>query len=446
MKAQPESYASLVDADQGIVSREVFVNQEVFEQEIARIFARAWLFVGHESLIPNPDDYFVSRMGMDSVILTRDRQGNIHVLLNSCMHRGMKLCRHDQGNARALTCPYHGWSYSTDGQLVETPGELVGVPGLATHYHGQLDKKAWGLVRCPNVVNYKGTIWASWDKEAPPFLDYLGDMKFYLDAALDHRDGREGGSEVFGGVQKWRVKCNWKFAPENFIGDMYHDISHRSVDLVGIGPSAGKGRRDASRRRMTIGFPGLGHGLLGQLPHTAEDDYVPLYTKHPEVEAYFREVHAARVRNLGDRMRVQTSVGTIFPNMSFHGRQPRTIAVFHPIGPTEMEMWRFYLVDKDAPQAVKDATRHYYLRYSGPAGMTESDDLENWSYATEASKAPLARQHAYNYQMGLGHAQPIKDLRGAVQSGDVSEENQRIFYSRWADFMTGKSWADLIPG
>ena len=50
-----------------------------------------------------------------------------------------------------------------------------------------------------------------------------------------------------------------------------------------------------------------------------------------------------------------------------------------------MEMWRMYLVDKDAPDAVKEAARSYYLRYSGPAGMTESDDMENWTGATEAS-------------------------------------------------------------
>lgn len=69
------------------------------------IFAKAWLFVGHESLVPNPDDYFISRMGTDPVILTRDPQGELHVFLNSCPHR-MKLCRYDHGNNRTFTCPY----------------------------------------------------------------------------------------------------------------------------------------------------------------------------------------------------------------------------------------------------------------------------------------------------------------------------------------------------
>ena len=440
-----KSIDELVRADAGLVSRSIFVDDDIFKQEMAQIFSRAWLFVGHESLVPKPDDYFQSRMGSESVILTRDRQGKIQVMLNSCAHRGMKLCRYDHGNNRTFTCPYHGWSFSTDGKLVERPGELVGVPGYATHYKGELNKKEWGLKTVAQVVNYKGTIWATWDPDAPPFEAYLGDMRLYLDAALDHRNGGPGESEVIGGVQKWRIKCNWKFAPENFIGDLYHDISHRSVDIVGIGPSGGKGRREASLTRTAIGFKDLGHGLLGRLPFYEEGPYTPSYTQYPEVEAYYKEIYETRARTLGDRMRVQTSVGTIFPNMSFHGRQPRTLAVFHPISPTEMEMWRMYVVDKDAPDAVKEAARHYFLRYSGPGGMTESDDMENWTGATEASMGAMSRQLDFNYQMGVGHARPIPELQGGVENGEYTEENARIYYKRWAQFMNGMHWDQLMP-
>src|SRR5260370_1034565 len=77
--------------------------------------------VGNESQIQNPGDFFVSSMGEESVILCRDRAGKVHVFLNSCRHRGMKVCRYDEGNAAVLTCPYHGWSYSTDGMPVGVP-------------------------------------------------------------------------------------------------------------------------------------------------------------------------------------------------------------------------------------------------------------------------------------------------------------------------------------
>ncbi|AMS40128.1 aromatic ring-hydroxylating oxygenase subunit alpha [Aminobacter aminovorans] len=440
-------YDRLVDVENGTVSREIFVSDSIFKEEMDKIFTRAWLFVGHEDLIKKPDDYFVSRMGMDSVILTRDRENKINVLLNSCMHRGMKVCRYDRGNTRAFTCPYHGWSYSTDGRLVEVPGELVGVPGFKSYYHEKLEKRRWGLIYCPKVVNYKGTIWATWDENAPDFLDYLGDMKHYLDAALDNRDGTPGGSEMIGGVQKWRVKCNWKFAPENFIGDMYHDISHRSVDLVGIGPSEGKGRRDRTLNRTTVSFDDRGHGVIGTLPHYEEPPFQETYKNTPAIADYLKDVYDRRVANLGSDMRVGTSVGTIFPNMSFHGRQPRTIGVFHPISPTEMEMWRIFLVDRDAPQALKDSARHYYMRYSGPGGMTESDDLENWQYATEASAGNVARRYHYNYQMGLGFEKPVPEFPGASENGEYSEGNARAFYRQWRKVMSSDAPTHFVrPG
>ena len=90
--------------------------------------------------------------------------------------------------------------------------------------------------------------------------------------------------------------------------------------------------------------------------------------------------------------------------MSPLARQPRTLAVWHPRGPHQTEVWRWYLVDADAPAEVKDFLRHYYIRYSGPSGLTEQDDMENWNYAHAASRGTIARQYPYNYEMGLGRA------------------------------------------
>src|SRR5947207_3375668 len=85
----------LVDNEGGTVSREIFCNQDIYDQEMEQIFARSWLFVGHESQIPRPGDFVLSRMGEEAVIVTRDRQNRVHVLLNSCRHRGNMVCRSD---------------------------------------------------------------------------------------------------------------------------------------------------------------------------------------------------------------------------------------------------------------------------------------------------------------------------------------------------------------
>lgn len=425
----------LVDLKTGAISREIFVNEEIYQQEQEQIFARAWLFVGHESQIPRPGDYFVSCMGEESVILTRDSQQQIHVFLNTCRHRGMKVCRYDEGNTTVFTCPYHGWSFATNGRL-------VGVPYYKEAYHEQLDKAQWGLIEVAQLANYKGTLWATWDNTAPPFLDYLGEMKLYLDTLLDCRDGREGGSEVLGGVQKWIMPCNWKFAAENFAGDAYHNISHRSVDLVGIGPS-GRGRRDTDERttaqRLATSFPTLGHGAVSLL-QSHDVPYTPGYQNTPVVEAYFKHCHEERQRRMGQGARLLGLVGTVFPHMSYLARQPRSIAVWHPRGALKTEAWRWFLVDADAPQEVKDVLRHYYMRYSGPAGLTEQDDMENWNYAAAASKGTIARRYPYNYEMGLGLEYPDYGLPG-VTTRRIAEQNQRGFYQRWAALMDAKSWA-----
>ncbi len=428
----------LVDVDAGLISREIFVSQEIYDLEQEQLFARAWLFVGHESQVPRPGDYFTSCMGEESVILVRDIEHHVRVFLNTCRHRGMKVCRYDEGNTAVFTCPYHGWSFATDGRL-------VGVPHFKTAYRGQLDLSQWGLVEVAQLANYKGTIWATWDPEAPSFADYLGGMSVYLDEVLDCRDGRPGGSEVLGGVVKWTMPCNWKFAAENFQGDGYHNISHRSVDLTGIGPS-GTGRRDNERakaRRFNVSFPELGHGAHPALQWD-DDPYVPTFQHSPEVEAYFKHCYEERQRRLGQRARLLGMTGTVFPHASILSRQPRSIAVWHPRGPSKTEAWRWFFVDTDAPQAVKDVLRHYYMRYSGPAGMTEQDDMENWNYASEASKGVIARRHPYNYQMALGQENPHDVVPGWV-TDDYNEQNQRGMYRRWRAFMEATSWNDLVP-
>jgi hypothetical protein len=132
-------------------------------------------------------------------------------------------------------------------------------------------------------------------------------------------------------------------------------------------------------------------------------------------------------------------------------RQPRTIAVWHPNGPNQTEAWRWYLVDKKAPQEVKDYLCDFYVRYSGPGGMTEQDDMENWNYSHSASHSFVARKYPYNFSQGIG--QGIRNLQydGLTLPGVVadlgedrtSEQNMRSFFGRWADFMDARDWDEL---
>ena len=448
----PVDLDGLVNVGSGIVSREIFVDEAIFETELSQLFARAWTFVGHADQVPNPGDFFSSRMGTESVLLARDSNGELAVLLNSCRHRGMKVCRYDEGNTLQFTCPYHGWSYSTDGSLVDTPGDLFGVPHFKAGYDAKLDRSAWGLAKAPQLANYRGFVFASWDPDAPAFEDYLGTFHYWLDNLAAATDGTPEALRVFRGVQKWRIRSNWKFVSENFLGDNYHGPpSHASVDSVGIGPGGtGAATRHGAaggqkRSVASTSFTRLGHGGCGSIDYAW---HYPAF-EEPELTEWAAAAWAARTERFAAEGRPIGAMGpaTLFPNLSFHaGSFPRAVLVAHPVSPWETEVWRWFLVDANAPDHVTDWLRRYYLRYSGPAGLVEQDDMENWDYATEASRGVIARRYPYNYQLGLGMAaEAPAPLRGAVQSSYfMTEENARNFYGRWAEFMRGDSWTQLM--
>ena len=111
----PKDFDRLVDEENATASRLIFTDETIFKMEQEKIFAKAWLYVGHESEIRNVGDYVTRQMATDPVILTRGEDGKAHVIHNACSHRGAIVCNKDSGNAKGFTCPYHGWVFGLDG-------------------------------------------------------------------------------------------------------------------------------------------------------------------------------------------------------------------------------------------------------------------------------------------------------------------------------------------
>ena len=413
---------SLVDTDSGLISRRIFIEDEIYQEELERIFARCWLFLCHETQIPKPGDFITTYMGEDSVLVMRDTSGRVGAFLNVCPHRGNRLCRADNGNASAFICAYHGWTFGND-------GNLKAVPNLQDAYYNDLNLSKWGLLQVAQLDIYKGLVFATFDKNAPSLMDYLGEMTWYLDSFFDRR---EGGVEVIGGVHKWIIPCNWKLPAENFGGDAYHVAWNHLSALT-------SGFTQAPAARQTPGggtlSPGNGHCILAV---GAED-----YSSAAEeiIQRYEESIRAETLSRLGERLeKITPNVGTLFPHMSFLRGSSRSFRVWHPKGPDKIEVISCQFVDKAAPQEIKDALRVTGLRAFGPSGVLEQDDMDNWEECTRTNRGTVTRRHSLNYQMGLGHDRFDDELGAWASDIKLSDSNPSYFYQRWARLMQADSW------
>lgn len=415
--------AALVRPDEGLVNRRIYGDAEIHELELQRIFARCWLFIGHESQIPNAGDFVATFMGEDPVLLTRDRDGKIGVFLNNCPHKGRTVCEHDQGNQHLFVCPYHGWGFRSN-------GELAVVPYLKDAYFGEIDMKRHGLKRCAQVDSYRGLIFASWDPDAPSLRDYLGDMAWYLDIALNRGPG---GTQLVGPPQKFRVPANWKSGAENFISDFQHaqTIAHASA-LKMIG-DAGKAPPDGGVQAN----PAPGHGLFMYL--NRED--------LPDATGAFIAANAPGARErLGDVRgagKIDPIAGTIFPNLSFNLIPGiPNLRVWMPKGPNEMEVWTWGLVDADVSEEVKTMMYSGFQRAFGVSGILEQDDGDQWQSCSAGAKGYVGRNEWSYIGMGLGHEFTRDDMPGDLGLL-ISESNARAFFRRWRDLILADNWSDL---
>ncbi|WP_207764906.1 MULTISPECIES: aromatic ring-hydroxylating oxygenase subunit alpha [Hyphococcus] len=191
------------------VHSSLYTDEKVFEDELNKIFRMGWVFICHDSEIPNAGDFVRRNVGREPVFAIRSRDGEISVIVNRCAHRGNIICQEDKGNTKALVCQYHGWAYDTKGALVDVP-----YPG---GFKG--DFSCHGLERLPLVDSYQGFVFASFNENAPPLLNHLGRATELIDRAVEMSP--VGRIRLSGGWVRHQLNCNWKMLPENDT-DGYH--------------------------------------------------------------------------------------------------------------------------------------------------------------------------------------------------------------------------------
>ncbi|HZS85109.1 MAG TPA: aromatic ring-hydroxylating dioxygenase subunit alpha [Stellaceae bacterium] len=347
----------------------VYTSREVYEREVERIFhGPCWSYVGLEAEVPNPGDFKRSFLGPTPVILTRDREGAVHVLANRCAHRGAELCRAARGNAKELVCPYHQWTYDLAGNLIGVPfrrglkKEGGMPPGFRLEEHG---------LRRLKVARRGGVVFATFAAEIEPLEEYLGpEILVDFDAVFD---GRE--LEILGYYRNIQP-ANWKLYHEN-LKDPYHaTLLHAYLVTFGLLVAGNKSTMivDASGR----------HGTMG----SAKGDEVKVDdASRREMRAFHEQMklHDGRILDYVREFRSPWSVTmqTIWPNLVVQ-RELNTLGTRHivPHGPDEFTMiWTMFGYKGDTPEMTRHRLRQGNLM--GPAGFLGLEDNEAMKFVQD---------------------------------------------------------------
>lgn len=433
------NFNRLVDTRQGIQSRRIFYDPAIYELEMERIFARCWQFLTHDTLIPQAGDYVTTKMGQDNVIVVRQQDGKVRAFINSCAHRGARVCAAEAGNTRSFVCSYHGWAFGIDGALQAVPLEKE-------VYNNQLDKSAFGLMEVPLVESFCGFIYGCFDPTAPSLREYLGEAAWYLESIFDV----PGGIELIGPPSRSILYCNWKTPSENFIGDMYHvGWTHASSTKVLFSQSPlmalqGNASLPAPAEVMGMHFTSrAGHGAA--ITYGGRVGVYPSENENAQLIAWLNERTPVMAQRLGEvRAKLYNSAwdGTIFPNNSYLVG-PNTFKVWLPRGPGAIEALTWTWVEKDMPEELKRIIARNMNQTFGTAGMLEAEDADNMESMTQVNEGPVTRRGRLNAQMGIGKEREDPILPGVVSDAMINELSHRGFFRFYQEMLLAEDWGQL---
>jgi phenylpropionate dioxygenase-like ring-hydroxylating dioxygenase large terminal subunit len=412
----------------GRVSKRVYTDPEIFELEMARIFGRAWLFVGHESQVPNPGDYITTELGKQPVIMIRHHDISVRVFLNRCAHRGAKVVNERAGHASTLSCLYHGWSYDTDGTLVGVPVPEGCAPGF--------DRANFALARAPRFATYRGFVFASLSENAIAFEDHIGAIKINIDDLVDRAP--DGKLALDAGMHRYFYRGNWKLQLENVLDSYHVPFSHAStVDKDGVQfarrEGDAKGAKVIDKERTSTDWKGRrsydmgwGHGWTS---NTALDEGK---RTSPAYDAYVKvlEDKVGRER-AAEILKPRLHNTLIYPNVSIMGLNIH-VRVIKPVAVdlTEVTVYPIRLVG--APDAMNFANIRLLNVTHSAASFVQTDDLESFARVQRGLQSGLSEW--VDISRGLGSEEPDREVNG-MRAKATDEMVVRAQYKAWLDYM-----------
>ncbi|KKB63508.1 Rieske (2Fe-2S) protein [Robbsia andropogonis] len=402
------------------IAPSMYHDPALFEAELEHIFYKTWIWVAHESEIPNVGDFRTTTIGRQPVIVVRDKTGQVRVLQNRCRHRAATVCEQHKGNAKGFTCPYHSWSYGLDGALRALP--------YGDGYEGVIEKSELPLVSL-RVGMYAGLIFASFNEDIEPLEDFLGGAKPWIDLFMKQGAGYPVKAN---GEHKFKFKGNWKIQLENTT-DLYHfPVVHKSW-LKSI---------DAETEKIVTSFMtddgafcrglGNGHSLAVLMPNLVDldkDDGAPLPERFtPLIEKLSGRHSPEAVRRI---VRSLLGVGfnlNLFPNLAL---SMAFFRVLRPLSAEETEIRHVALGMDGGPDEANQERLRIHEHFQGPFGFGSPDDAEAWERVQRGAHAgpdvPILVNRGLNRE--------ARSDNGETTAHSTDETGMREAYKMWRKMM-----------
>ena len=384
-------------SDTFLVDREVYTSPELFELEMRHIFEGGWVFLGLESQIAEPHDFFTTWIGRHPVIVSRDGEGQIHGLINACRHKAAIVCHLRQGNKRAHICAYHSWSYDSAGRNLVIKNERHGA------YPESFGERDHDLGRVARLESYRGIIFGSLNPDVSPLEDHLGDARVFLDLLVDQS---EEGLELVPGRVSYTFDANWKTQLENCL-DGYHFTSTHVSYLRLLDQRAKQARSDVAQTVFEYkGWedPGAALGTFSfREGHALIWSSQPASPAHPLFER--REDLERRVGPVRARWMFNVRNLSIFPNVQFAENAALQLRIMRPLAVNRTEMTTYLLAPKGESTQARRMRIRQYEDFFNPSGLATPDD--NVSYE-DCQTGAMARRVRWSdaYVRGTSARQP----------------------------------------
>lgn len=412
---QTNGHSPLIMVDQAQqkfkISRNNFVDPDVFETEQNRIFDRCWLYLGHASELAKPGDFLTRIVARRSILFTRDSKGTVRAILNTCPHRGAQVCRERAGNAKSFQCFYHGWVFGQDGHLRSQPGE-------ESYAAGFKDQESSHMRQVARIAEYRSFYFISFNPDVVPLEDYLGGAKEYLDLVCDQS---EEGLTIIGGSQEYAMKANWKLLTENSI-DGYHAASTHATYLDYLKSTVGG--------LVSVALIGVGRDLGGGhavIEYSAPwgrpvAQWIPMWGDQgkKEIEQIYARLEARFGKERADRIAYKNRNLFIFPNLIINDIMALTVRTYFPLSPHQLHVNAWAAGPKEESGWARKFRLNNFLEFLGPGGFATPDDVEALEQCQRGFRNSRETQWS-DISKGMGKETPAMD----------DEVQMRAFWTQW---------------